>query len=112
MIPSSIPLLVKPCSAKLDIEALTAALPKYLCLEEMHKKWWLSFLEELNGTCSFNAESIEEEETLGLLDIVCMVKEHKTLTLPESSLLLSKLIEHHKHTINDIPDVSQSKYLK
>ena len=107
MIPSGIPRLVKPSSAKLDIDALTAAIPKYMCLEEMHKKWWLSFLEELNG--SFNAESIEEEEAWGLLDIVHMVKEHKTATLPDSSLLPSKLIEHHKHTISDIPNVSQSK---
>ena len=61
MIPSGISLVVNSSSAKLDMEALTASIPKYKCLEEMYKAWWLSFLEQLNG--SFNAESIEEKET-------------------------------------------------
>ena len=61
MIPSGISLVVNSSSAKLDMETLTASIPKCKCLEEMYKAWWLSFLEQLNG--SFNAESIEEKET-------------------------------------------------
>lgn len=60
------------------MEALTASIPKYKCLEEMYKAWWLSFLEQLNG--SFNARRERN------MDIVRRVKEH----IPTSA------IEHHK----------------
>ena len=78
MIPSGISLVVNSSSAKLDMEALTASLPKYKCLEEMYKAWWLSFLEQLNG--SFNARRERN------MDIVRRVKEH----IPTSA------IKHHK----------------
>ena len=49
---------------KIDLEALSGAISKYLCLDEVDRKWWTGFIEELRA--SFESPALELERWLFL----------------------------------------------
>ena len=88
-----------PNSLKIELEALSEAISKYQCLDEVNRKWWTGFIEE-----SFVFPEPEQWLLSKVQDIVENVS--ATIQSMGQPSLPDQLLKRHMETPESIPDVN------
>ncbi|KAL5479849.1 hypothetical protein EMCRGX_G023439 [Ephydatia muelleri] len=103
-LPIGCPNNVAPNSLKIDLEALSRAISKYQCLDEVDRKWWTDFIEELKE--SFVSPAPEPEQWL--LSKVQDIVENASATTQSigQSSLPDQLLKRHMETTESIPELA------
>lgn len=89
---------------KIDLEALSGAILKYQCLDEVDRKWWTDFIEELRA--SFESPALEPEQWL--LSKIEDIIENTSVTIQSTGQpsLPDKLLKRHFENTESIPEVN------
>ena len=91
-----------PNAEKVDIPAMSSAVPKYQCLDDMDREWWVDFLSQLDASFYMDAEPhawlLNEVEQL-VHAIPHTEATNYNTTLPQN------LLKRHADHLNDIPEV-------
>lgn len=102
--------MVVPNAEKVDIPAMSAAVPKYQCLDDMDREWWMDFLSQLDA--SFHVDAAEPHNWL-LNEIEKLVHAiPHTEATNYNTTLPQNLLKRHADHLKDIPEVKALLYVK
>ena len=103
--------MVVPNAEKVDIPAMSAAVPKYQCLDDTDREWWVDFLSQLDA--SFRVDAAEPHDWL-LNEIEKLVHAipHTQKQLTTTQRYHKNLLKRHADHLKDIPEVKALLYVK